>query len=142
MDTKSDAELVCPFWQVRHKLSVNGDINFRGSHVFILPKFRKFVLDKFQSVHKGISTIKELVRFYFWWAGIDKDLEMEVKRWAFCHQISPTPPAKKVSCTILQIFPHSQWRISFFFPCKQFLNFHILPHILFTKLTRFFSFKW
>ena len=28
---------LCPFWQVKHELSVEGDIIFRGLRVFILP---------------------------------------------------------------------------------------------------------
>lgn len=49
-----------PFWQVRYGLSVNRDINFRSSRIFILPKFRKFVLDKLPSTYEDVSAIKAL----------------------------------------------------------------------------------
>lgn len=64
----------CPFWQVKHELSVDGNIIFRGSCVFIPPKFRKFILDEFHSAHKGITGIKALPRSYVWWPGTDKDI--------------------------------------------------------------------
>ena len=73
-----------PFLQVKDDLTIEDGIILQGSGIFILPRFREFILDEFYSAHHGVTAIKSLARSYVWWPGIDRDLELKVNKCVIC----------------------------------------------------------
>ena len=64
---------------VSNALTVQNDLIYNGSRVFIPITCRKQVIDKFHDVHQGINALKNLVENNAWWPFMDNDIEQFVK---------------------------------------------------------------
>lgn len=65
-------------------------------HKVVFPKvLRETILNELYSGHFGIVKMKSLTRNYYWWPGIDADIEKLVKNCADCkvHMNNPSKTA-------------------------------------------------
>ena len=97
---------VKPYFHKRHELSVHQDCLLWGTRVLVPAKLRPQVLQALHDGHLGIVKMKNMARNYFWWPGLDKDIEHMAKGCSGCMlsqqnpQLSPLHP---------WIFPDSPW---------------------------------
>ena len=77
------------FMNVSKTLTVQNDLIYNGSSVFIPNTFRKQVIEKFHVVHRGIIALKNLVKNNVWWPFMDNDIEQFVKNCPECSKNRP-----------------------------------------------------
>lgn len=83
------------FYDKRNEINLDNNILLWGHRVIIPSKFRKTLLDEIHSTHIGIVRTKALVRSYFWWPAIDKDIEMMINSCYQCKHHQNNPPKSK-----------------------------------------------
>ena len=59
----------------------------------IPPRGRKAMLCELHDGHPGATKMKALARMYFWWPGLDKDIELSVQGCCHCQEQQSAPPA-------------------------------------------------
>lgn len=91
-----DKELT-KFFNRRDELSLDRGVLMLGSRVVIPKKFRATLLSEVHSCHTGIVRAKELVRSFFWWPGVDKELEDLIKSCEICRVNRNNPPSGEPS---------------------------------------------
>lgn len=47
----------------------------------------KLILRQLQAGHSGIVRMKEIARSYFWWPGVDREIESTTKTCSSCHKV-------------------------------------------------------
>ena len=77
------------FMNVSNVLTVQNDLIYNGSKVFMPITCRKQVIDKFHDVHQGINALKNLVKNNAWWLFMDNDIEQFVKNCPECSKNRP-----------------------------------------------------
>lgn len=87
------AEVYKPFSTRRLELSTEGRCLLWGNRVVIPQKLRKRVLDDLHRDHSGMVRMKAMARSYFWWPGLDKEVEDTVQACLACQSVrnAPTP---------------------------------------------------
>ena len=81
-----------PFYSRRDELSLEGGCLLWGARIVIPQRLRKLLMDELHAGHVGSTRMKELARSYFWWPGLDKELEQVVANCSVCLQKQPAPP--------------------------------------------------
>ena len=81
------------YFQKRNELSVEQGILMWGFRVIIPKMFRKQLLEDIHGSHLGIVKMKSIARSYFWWPGLDKDIEDEANSCQYCLSERRNPPA-------------------------------------------------
>ena len=80
---------------MRNELSTDQGCILRGLRVVIPPKFRQRLLQELHHEHFGIVKTKAMARGYFWYPGLDHDIEEMIKSCepclAFRNAPSPSP---------------------------------------------------
>lgn len=79
-----------PFLGRRLELFVKSGCLLWGRRVIISLSLRTKVLQQLHSGHSGIVSMKEITRSYFWWPGMDKQIEDMVKSCSPCHSSKTT----------------------------------------------------
>ena len=69
-----------PYFQRRTELSVEQGCLLWGNRVVIPTDLRGMLLLDLHTEHMGMARMKAMARQYFWWPGIDKNIEDQVKR--------------------------------------------------------------
>ena len=64
-----------PYARVKDQLNTDKECVFKANRVIVLVKLKDKVLKMLHSEHMGISTKKNLARYYVWWPKIDEDIE-------------------------------------------------------------------
>ena len=82
--SKTDAEELKPFFSKQAELSVQDGCLLWGGRVIVPVKGRKVVLQDLHEGHPGASRMKSLARSYFWWPGMDRNIEDIVKGCSPC----------------------------------------------------------
>lgn len=88
---KTDSEYKV-FYQKKDELSVYKDCILWGSRVVIPEIMRPKVIEELHRNHDGIVITKAMARSYFWWPGIDKNIEDAVKNCNTCAENRNMPP--------------------------------------------------
>lgn len=78
------------------ELSVHHGCLVWGSRVVIPARGREFLLSELHEGHPGVKRMKALARSYFWWPGLDSEIEAKVKDCIFYLQHANTPPQATV----------------------------------------------
>ncbi|XP_055904586.1 uncharacterized protein K02A2.6-like [Eupeodes corollae] len=73
--------------------TLQGNILFRDSRVYIPKFFQKTILDELHVTHPGIVRMKQLARRYCYWHNIDRDIEQVVRSCQAC-ALNQKSPAK------------------------------------------------
>ena len=64
-----------------------------GMRVLISAELQDKVLKSLRENHPGITRMKAIARSYFWWCGLDRDIESLAKSCSVCQALQATPPA-------------------------------------------------
>nr|XP_055048287.1 uncharacterized protein K02A2.6-like [Misgurnus anguillicaudatus] len=107
---RHDLELK-PYISRRHELSVQSGCLLWGRRVVIPPALRKQVLKQLHVGHCGMVRMKEIARSYFWWPGVDGQIEEKARTCTSCQHIRNAP----------QLAPLHPWE----FPEKPWHRIHI-----------------
>lgn len=68
-----------------------------GYRVIIPKNIQDDVMAELHASHLGITRMKEIARSYFWWPGIDGDIESITKNCLICLQNHKNPEKTKLS---------------------------------------------
>ena len=77
------------FMNVSNALTLQSDLIYNGSKIFIPITFRKQVIEKFHDVHQGTKALKNLVKHNALWPFMGSDIEQFVKNCAECSKNRP-----------------------------------------------------
>ncbi|XP_048059455.1 uncharacterized protein K02A2.6-like [Megalobrama amblycephala] len=80
-----------PYLSRKNELSVHSGCLLWGQRVIIPPSLRKPVLQQLHVGHCGIVRMKEMARSYFWWPGLEGDIEGKAKSCPSCQQVRNEP---------------------------------------------------
>ncbi len=80
-----------PYISRRHELSVQSACLLWGRRVIIPPALHKSVLKQLHAGHCGMVRIKEIARSYFWWPGVDDQIEEKARTCTSCQSIRNVP---------------------------------------------------
>ncbi|XP_056323408.1 uncharacterized protein K02A2.6-like [Danio aesculapii] len=97
-DENHDLELK-PYLTRRHELSVQTGCLLWGRRVIIPPTLCKSVLKQLHVGHCGMVRMKEIARSYFWWPGVDQEIEEKARTCTSCQSI----------CNVPQLAPLHPW---------------------------------
>ncbi|XP_018406502.1 PREDICTED: uncharacterized protein K02A2.6-like [Cyphomyrmex costatus] len=81
-----------PFKSRRLELSVEDGCIMWGYRVVIPPSLRAELLVELHGIHLGVVKMKALARSYFWWPGLDKNIEEITKSCKGCLESADDPP--------------------------------------------------
>lgn len=79
------------FWYMRDKLSVHNACLFYNNKLVIPGELKESVLKFIHQSHLGIVKSKCLARNYFFWLGMNADIEVVVRQCIRCAECVPTP---------------------------------------------------
>ncbi|XP_046749823.1 uncharacterized protein K02A2.6-like [Diprion similis] len=91
--TEAKTEKLKAFEARKDELTMEQDCSMWGYRVVIPKKYQKFILKEMHLTHMGIVKMKSIARSFFWWSGIDEDIEKEVRACHECVQERDSPPA-------------------------------------------------
>ena len=80
-----------PFFSRHNELTVEGGCLLWGIRVIVPRKLQNAVLKDLHKDHPGTSRIKSNARSYFWWPGLDKQIEELAKACQPCQVVKKTP---------------------------------------------------
>ena len=80
-----------PFSTRRHELSVQQGCLLWGHRLIVPAKLRKDILSSLHMGHLGVVKMKNVARNYFWWPGLDKEIEGITKSCVGCSMSQPDP---------------------------------------------------
>ena len=89
--TKVESELK-PYSTRNTELSVQDGCVLWGSRVVIPPCYRQTLLKELHENHVGSTRMKQLARSYFWYPGLDADLDQLVRTCSHCLEHRASPP--------------------------------------------------
>nr|XP_033477362.1 uncharacterized protein K02A2.6 [Epinephelus lanceolatus] len=81
-----------PYLGRRLELSVQSGCLLWGRRVIIPLSLHAKVLQQLHAGHSGIVRMKEMARSYFWWPGMDKQIEEMATTCPSCHKVRNNPP--------------------------------------------------
>ena len=81
-----------PYLHRRNELTVEEGCLLWGFRVVIPQKLRQRLLQELHKDHPGVSRMKSVARSYFWWPGLDKDIENLAKSCSACQAVKRAPP--------------------------------------------------
>lgn len=87
-----------PYFTRKNEITTERDCLLWGYRVIIPSKIRDEVMFELHASHLGVTRMKEISRSYFWWPGIDKDIEHITLNCMICLQNFKNP--KKVKLTV------------------------------------------
>lgn len=90
----------------KDEISVENDCLFWWHKTIIPYKFKNKLLNELHACHAGMVKMKALSRSYFWWPGIDQDIENKVKDCEACNFYKNTPPKSEL---VTWAWPEKPW---------------------------------
>lgn len=78
-------------YEKRNELTIENGVLMWGHRAIIPSAFRQQLLYEVHSAHLGIVKCKELVRSYFWWPNVDKDIASLVNNCDVCRMCQSNP---------------------------------------------------
>lgn len=84
------------FNNCKNELNIDKGIIMWGYRVIIPHKYRNQLLNELHTTHEGIVKMKSNARAYFWWPGLDADIEILVNSCKICAESRPEPKKCKI----------------------------------------------
>lgn len=109
-----------PFQCRAEELAIEGDVILWGYRVVVPAKLRQSILKDLHITHMGIVKTKAMCRSYFWWPGIDKDVESMIKSCKACNLLLPDPKMTELIPWKSAQAPWSRIHIDYAGPFKGF----------------------
>ena len=81
-----------PLLNRRNDLTVEEGCLLWGFRVVVPQKLRHKMLQELHTDHPGVSRMKSVARSYFWWPGLDKEIENLAKSCTACQAVKRAPP--------------------------------------------------
>lgn len=94
------------FSQRRDELTVENGCLLWGLRVVVPTKLRAKLLQDLHSDHSGTWKMKAVARSYFWWPGLDKEVEKLASGCVICQSVKNTPPSAPLHPWI---WPNHPW---------------------------------
>ncbi len=79
------------FFTRREELTTEGGCLLWGIRVIIPEKLQEKLLQELHRDHPGITRMKAVARSYFWWPGLDRDIEVLARGCQECQAVKNTP---------------------------------------------------
>ena len=86
-------EALKPYQNRQNEIGTESGCLMWGMRVLIPRKLQDKVLKSLHENHPGITRMKAIARSYFWWSGLDRDIESLAKSCSVCQALQATPPA-------------------------------------------------
>lgn len=106
------------YWLKRKELSISNECIIWGSRVVIPPPLREYMLKALHETHDGVVISKSIARSYFWWPGLDHEIEALVASCDNC-QAHRSMPASTAHSWISPTNPWQRLHIDFAGPFQQ-----------------------
>lgn len=90
-----DQELV-PFFNRRNELSTMSGVIMWSNRVVVPQSLRQGLLSELHMGHIGMSKMKSVARSFFWWPGLDRDIEQLGRSCESCMEMSNDPKTMNV----------------------------------------------
>lgn len=110
-ETVSDGNLKL-YWLKRKELSITNDCIIWGTRVVIPPPMREYMLRALHETHDGIVISKSIARSYFWWPGLDHEIEALVANCDSC-QVNRNMPTSTAHSWVTPSNPWQRIHIDF-----------------------------
>ena len=81
-----------PFYSRRLELSLEEDCVMWGYCIVIPQSLRTDLLEELHGAHLRVVKMKVLVRSYFWWSALDRDIEEITETCEGCLESADDPP--------------------------------------------------
>ena len=109
----TDEEQLQPYQCQRDELSVHAGCVMLGNQVVIPLAGRNQIIEQLHQSHPGITRMKGVARSFFWWPGMDLDLENKVKSYPSCQMQQDNPARAPLHPWELPQQPWSQIHIDY-----------------------------
>lgn len=80
------------FFIKKHELTLEKGVLMWGHRAIIPFRFRQTLLNEIHCSHMGIVRTKSLARSYFWWPGLDREIEAMINSCTVCRENRQNPP--------------------------------------------------
>ena len=96
------------YYRFRNELSVVDDLILRGERIVVPSALRQHLVEQAHESHPGIVRTKQRLREIFWWPGMDKAVEDEVRSCTVCDTVDKSAKPRHL---VLQPvpFPERPW---------------------------------
>ena len=112
------AEELKPYHQRRHELTIEAGCLLWGIRVVIPKHLQRVVLQELHLSHPGVSRMKSIARSYFWWPGLDKEIENLVSACTACQAVRQAPASAPLHPWIWPTKPWQRVHVDFAGPFK------------------------
>lgn len=96
-----------PFQTRKQEISIEDGCLLWGVRVIIPQSLETKLLTSLHENHSGITRMKSLARSYFWWTGLDEDIEKIAKSCKACQEQKSKPPKAPLHPWI---WPNTPWK--------------------------------
>ena len=100
-------ESLKPYKTRQNEIGTESGCLLWGIRVLIPEKWQAKVLKSLHENHPGITRMKSIARSYFWWSGLDRDIEDLAKSCSVCQALQTTPPAAPLHPWV---WPDTPWK--------------------------------
>ncbi|XP_008190241.1 uncharacterized protein K02A2.6-like [Acyrthosiphon pisum] len=99
----------------KSELNIEKGVIMWGYRVIIPNKLRIFLLKEIHSTHAGIAKMKAVTRSYFWWPGLDKEIESYVKSCEVCVSCQASPVVDRQAKWVEAVGPLDRVHLDFLY---------------------------
>ena len=104
---KQVPEALKPYHNRQNELGTEGGCLMWGMRVLVPEKLQSKVLKSLHENHLGITRIKAIARSYFWWIGLDREIEKLAKSCSVCQSLQDMATTAPLHPWI---WPDTPWR--------------------------------
>ena len=109
------------YWNRREELTIESGCLLWGIRAVIPEKLRRKLLTQLQQDHLGITRMKVVARSYFWWPGLDQDIESLARSCLPCQSVKGSPPAVALQPWVWPTRPWQRIHLDFAGPFQGFM---------------------
>ena len=95
------------YYMFKNDFTVENDVLLFDNKIVVPNKLREYLLSDLHKSHMGVIKMKSLARMYFWWPGINKQIEVLAKNCENCMSTRDNPCKVQLS---LWEWPNEPWK--------------------------------